>query len=90
VRIIAWIATQPFADWIPPDVCSNAFTRLVAPYDLIVGVRLPERFPEQSFPLESGYLFEAGSEENHVGCVECPSDQNVEVIRHQAPSMKSK
>jgi hypothetical protein len=53
-------------------------------------VRLPERFPEQSFPLESGYLFEAGSEENHVGRVECPSDQNVEVIRHQAPSMKSK
>jgi hypothetical protein len=90
VGIIAWIATQTFAHWIRPYVRSNAFTRFVTAHDVIVGVSLPERLAEQSLPLESSCLFEASGEENHVGCVERARDQNVEVIRHKAPSMKLK
>ena len=90
MRILARVATQAFADRIPPDVRSDGFTRFIAAHDVIVEVRLPKRLAEQSFSFKSGYLFETSSEENHVGCVERASDQNVQVIRHQAPSMKVK
>jgi len=90
VGIITWVATQTFAHRNRPDVGSNAFTRFVAAHDVIVGVSLPKRLAELSFPFESSCLFEASGEANHVGCVECARDQNVEVIRHQAPSMKLK
>jgi hypothetical protein len=90
VGVITWVAAQTLAHWIPPDVRSNAFSRFIAAHDVIVEVRLPKRLAEQSLSLESGCLFKARSEENQVRCVECASDQNVEVVRHQAPSMKSK
>jgi hypothetical protein len=69
---------------IRPDVRSNAFTRFVAAHDVIVGVRLPKRLAEQSLPFESSCLFEASSEENHIGRVGRARDQDVEMIRHQA------
>lgn len=86
--IIARAGAQAFTDWIPPDVAGDVFDRFAASEDVVVVAALPQALVSSLHEFVGRALLELVDELYQVSGVSLSLGQKVEMVRHDAISVK--
>lgn len=89
-RIIGRRAAQAFADWIHPDIPSDAVECVGGPQNTVVVFELPETTMCASGEVDARFLLEGFDEFDQVAFVGRADREEMDVIRHDTICMDEK